>query len=167
MRKKIANILPLTENFSIKNSGAASLFIRDNLKFSSLNHSVFGSTKNNDFPSKNYFNLKMDKFFFRSANLSYIKKLIKIFKTNKFDILEIHNRPEIALYLKNKLNRKTFLYFHNDPLTLRKSKTEKERYELLNRIDHIFFVSEWVRSRFFNNLDFKNNLKCSVIYPTS
>ncbi|WP_440680306.1 glycosyltransferase [Candidatus Pelagibacter sp. HIMB1517] len=163
---KIANILPLTENYSIKNSGAASLLVRDNIKYSIFKHSVFGSTENQDYPSKNYFNIKMKKSFFRSANMHYVKQLIKHFKKKSFDIFEIHNRPEIALNIKKKVNVKTFLYFHNDPLSLRKSRTDKERLEILNNIDYIFFVSEWVRSRFFENLKFKNTSKCKIVYPT-
>ena len=99
---KIANILPLTENFPIKNSGAASLFVRDNLVYSELNHSVFGSTEKIDYPANNYFNIKKKKNFFRSANKHFIKQLINHFKKNKFDVLEVHNRPEIALELKKK-----------------------------------------------------------------
>ena len=162
----VANILPLTENFSIKNSGAASLFVRDNLIYSELNHSIFGSTENTDYPAKNYFNFKAKKSFFRSANKQYIKDLTEFFNRKKFDILEVHNRPEIAIELKKKTNIKTFLYFHNDPLFLRKSKSTKERSEIIDKIDHIFFVSEWVRNRFFENIMFKNSSKSSVIYPT-
>ena len=163
---KIANILPLTENFSVINSGAASLLVRDNIKFSSFKHFVYGATKFKDFPSKKYFNIKLKRNFFRSANMSYIKKLTKNIQNKNYDIIEIHNRPEIALHLKKNTKIKTFLYFHNDPLTLRQSKTLKQREKILNDIDHIFFVSEWVRSRFFENLDFKNSHKISVVYPT-
>ena len=163
---KIANILPLTENFSVINSGAASLLVRDNIKFSSFNHFVYGATKFKDFPSKKYFNIKLKRNFFRSANMNYIKKLTKNIENKNYDIIEIHNRPEIALHLKKNTKIKTFLYFHNDPLTLRQSKTLKQREKILNDIDHIFFVSEWVRSRFFENLDFKNSHKISVVYPT-
>ena len=98
----VANILPLTENFSIKNSGAASLFVRDNLIYSELNHVVFGSTENVDYPAKNYLNFKMRRSFFRSANKNFIRQLTKYFNKKKFDILEVHNRPEIALELKKK-----------------------------------------------------------------
>ena len=46
-------------------------------------------------------------------------------KATKSDIIEVHNRPNYIKQLKNKLNAKITLYFHNDPLNMNGSMTVK------------------------------------------
>ena len=46
------------------------------------------------------------------------------------------------------------------------SKTINERLYLLKNVDKIIFVSEWVRNRFFLNIDIKLAAKTEIIYPS-
>ena len=50
--------------------------------------------------------------------------------------------------LLKKINHKFILYFHNDPLSMKGSKSIIERLLIL-KIDKIIFVSEWVEKDFF------------------
>ena len=45
------------------------------------------------------------------------------------------------------------MYFHNDPLSMSGSKTVSERKEILNKVDKLIFISEWVKKRFFKGLE--------------
>jgi glycosyltransferase involved in cell wall biosynthesis len=59
------------------------------------------------------------------------------------------------------------LIFHNDPNTLRGSKTVKEKIEILERCDEIVFVSNYVKQRFYYKLSSHLPLKGQIIYPAT
>ena len=46
------------------------------------------------------------------------------------------------------------------------SKSTSERLSILKKADKIIFVSEWVKKRFFSDLDEKLSAKTEVIYPS-
>ena len=46
------------------------------------------------------------------------------------------------------------------------SKTSSERINLLNQVEKIIFVSEWVQKRFFIDLDQRLINKTEVVYPS-
>ena len=55
------------------------------------------------------------------------------------------------------------MYYHNDPLSMSGSKLISQRKEILNRVDKIVFISNWVKKRFFENLDEQDD-KTEIIY---
>jgi glycosyltransferase involved in cell wall biosynthesis len=59
------------------------------------------------------------------------------------------------------------LIFHNDPNDLRGSKSVKQKIEILEKCDEIFFVSNYVKKRFYYNLYNFLPLKGQVIYPAT
>ena len=129
---KISVLLPYKENYSVKNAGAVSLFVKDinnNSKFKKTT-TIYGSTKSKNFLSKNYFNLKLEKKIFSSSNKRYVKKFIEVIKNKGPDIIEVHNRPSYINEIRKKYDNKIFLYFHNDPLTMDGSKNFKDRENL-------------------------------------
>ncbi len=166
MNLKTAIILPLKESFSDKDFGAVSIWVDYYLK---------NSKKSNDFIfckklPKNYKYLSQkvipiglkSKFY---TNLQYIKNISEIIKKKNISIVEIHNRPEYAYYLiKNNPELKINLIFHNDPNTIRYSNKEEHKKFLLENCNQIIFVSNWVKKRFFLNLNYKHKNNIQVIY---
>ena len=167
---KIATILPYKENYTFNKASAASLWVSEFFKESKYkkNNHVYGHTKNNDYLTKNYINidLKNIKSKLKSATKEYITKLVKKFKTQNYDIIEIHNRPLILNELVKKINSRYIMYFHNDPLSMNGSKSIKERLSIISNVEKIIFVSEWTQKRFFFDLDDKLKTKTEVIYPS-
>jgi len=167
---KIATILPYKENYTFSKAAAASLWVSDFYKYSKFkkDNFIFGSTNTYDFLSKNYVNIKINniKSKFSSSTNEYCINFIKKNKKINFDIIEIHNRPLVFIQLKKALISKFILYFHNDPLTMKGSKTKNERLNLLNSIDKIIFVSKWVQKRFFIDIDDKLIHKTEIVYPS-
>ena len=167
---KIATILPYKENYTIKKAAAASLWVSDFFKHSSLrkNNYIYGSTDTKDFLSNNYIDItiKDSNSKFVSTTNHYCDGLIKKIVGKKFDIVEIHNRPLVFNILKKKLISNFIIYFHNDPLSMNGSKSARERINLLNQVEKIIFVSEWVQKRFFVDLDQKLLNKTEVVYPS-
>ncbi len=165
---KIATILPYKENYTISKAQAAAIWVSDFYKFSKYKNQtfVFGSTNTKDYLTKNYINIKINNLRtkFTSTTKEYCSNFIKKTKNRNFDIIEIHNRPEVFNLLKPNFNSKFVLYFHNDPLSMYGSKSAKERLRLLISLDKIVFISKWVQNRFFINLDKKLSDKTEVIY---
>ena len=167
---KIATILPYKENFSFEKASAASLWVAEFFKNSTYkrNNFIYGNTVSKNFLTKNYVNIPLEsiKSKFISSTNEYSNKLIKEIINKKFDIVEIHNRPLILFNLLKKTESKFIFYFHNDPLSMRGSKSIDERLFILRNVEKIIFVSEWVRKRFFLDLDMKLAAKTEVIYPS-
>ena len=167
---KIATILPYKENYSFDKASAASLWVADFFKKSKYNKNniIYGYTKSKKYLTKNYFNINLKSINskFSSTTTEYSRKLIKEINSKNFDIVEIHNRPLILYNLVNKINTKFIFYFHNDPLSMKGSKKISERLFILKNSHKIVFVSEWVRERFFLELDKKLSTQTEVIYPS-
>ncbi len=165
---KIATILPYKENYTISKAQAAAIWVSDFYKFSKYKNQtfIFGNTKTKDYLTKNYVNIKINNLRtkFTSTTKEYCNNFIKKTQNKNFDIIEIHNRPEVFNLLKPNFNTKFVLYFHNDPLSMYGSKSAKERLKLLINLDKIVFISKWVQDRFFINLDKKLSDKTEVIY---
>jgi len=166
----IATILPYKENYTFSNAQAAAIWVCDFFKFSKYkkNNYIFGSTNTKDYLTPNYINIKINniKSKISSSTNEYCNNFIIKAKNYNFDIIEIHNRPLVFTYLKYKINSNFILYFHNDPLSMKGSKTVSERLNLLNQIDKIIFVSKWVQKRFFEGIDLKLLNKTEVVYPS-
>jgi glycosyltransferase involved in cell wall biosynthesis len=164
-KKEIAVLLPNKEDYSFNNAAAASIWVKDFNKGIIANKQlVFGIATSSPL-TKNFINLNkknlIDNSFFYLKN--FIEKLPK--STN---VIEIHNRPHFFFYLKEKFPKYKFiLIFHNDPNTLRGSKTIKEKIEILDRCDEIIFVSNYVKQRFYYNLYSYLPLKGQIIYPAT
>ena len=166
----IATILPYKENYSLEKASAASLWVSEffkNSKFKNDNF-IYGNTKSKNFLTKNYINIKLKslKSKFQSTTSEYSDNLIKEINKKSFNLIEVHNRPLILFNLIKKIQNRFILYFHNDPLSMKGSKTIDERLFILKNVEKIIFVSEWVKKRFFLDMDLKLSNKVDVIYPS-
>ena len=167
---RIATILPYKENYSLEKASAASLWVAEFYKGSKfrVNNIIYGYTKSKNYLTKNYTNIPLKNINskFKSSTNEYCKKLVKEINSKNFDIIEIHNRPLIFFNLLKKIDKKFIFYFHNDPLLMKGSKKISERLLILKTSEKIIFVSEWVRKRFFLDLDRKLISKTEVVYPS-
>ena len=167
---KIATILPYKENYSVDKASAASLWVSEfyaKSKFKKHNF-IYGHTKSKKYLTKNYININLKnlKSKIKSTTNEYAIKLIKDLNYKNFNIVEIHNRPQLLDKLIDKVKSRFIFYFHNDPLSMKGSKKISERLKILNSVDKLIFVSEWVRDRFFLDIDKKLQTKTEVIYPS-
>ena len=164
---KIATILPYKESYTLEHASAVSLWVSEFFKKSKFkNHNyIFGNANSRNYLTGNYINvhLKNLKSKFRSTSNEYIEKLSKKLIEEKFDIIEIHNRPLVLFKLLKKINSKFIMYYHNDPLTMSGSKLISERKEILKKVNKLVFISKWVKKRFFEGLD-DNDDKTEIIY---
>ena len=153
---KISILLPYKENFSPEYPGAVSLFLNDVSKFSKYKNKIkiYGNTAFKKKLSSNYINIDFKRFFFKSSSKSYIKKFLEIENNNKSSLIEIHNRPD---YIDDiyKINKNLVLFFHNNPLEMRSSKSVNDRINIFNKTKKIIFNSSWTLKKFKENLSKK------------
>ncbi len=162
---KISILLPYKENFTPNYAGAVSLFLNDTIKLSKYkkNIQVYGNTFFKKKLLPNYTNLNFSKIFFRSSSKSYVKKFLDIEKIKKSNLIEIHNRPDYISSIYE-INNNIVLYFHNNPLEMKSSKTVKERIDIFNKTKKIIFNSNWTLNKFMKGLNKKYNIdKLEVI----
>ena len=169
MNKKIAILLPYKEIYSENLAGAASIWVKDYIKYSKLSSDtlIFGNLAKKLKPiSKNFVNININNILF-SKNKTYTETFYKEYLKNKFAIIEIHNRAESLKYLiDKKIKSKLIFVFHNNPKEIRGSRTVQERIFLMNNTDRIFFVSKWTMNKFFEGLPVKSKVNCEVLYPS-
>ena len=165
---KIATILPYKESYTFRNASAVSLWVSEFFKNSIYknNNFIYGNTKQGEYLTNNYRNIHLNslKFRFQSTSNEYIEKLIIKLNDEKFDIIEIHNRPLVLLKLIKKIDAKFIMYYHNDPLSMSGSKTISERNEIIEKVDKLIFISKWVKDRFFKGIDNQFLQKTQIIY---
>ena len=166
----IATVLPYKENYTFDKASAASLWVAEFFKKSKFRKTniIYGHTKSKNFLTKNYKNINLKNYNsrFKSTTNEYVKKLIVEIKNKSFDIIEIHNRPQIFFKLNKEIKSNFIFYFHNDPLSMKGSKSRRERLSLLKNAVKIIFVSNWVRERFFQDIDKKLLTKTEIVYPS-
>ena len=168
MKKNIAILLPYKEKYNLNKAGAASIWVKDYLSISKLKSQtlIFGNLDKKDKPlTKNFVNIDLSKAYIRK-NIQYTKHLYDYHLKNKFNIIEIHNRPESLLYLiKKKISAKLIFMFHNNPQDMRSSKSINDRIFIAENTDQIYFVSRWVKDKFFEGLPFNHRNNCNILYP--
>ena len=168
----ISILLPYKENFSPTYPGAVSLFVNDTTSISKYKKKIkiYGNTKFKNTFKLQYINIPLIKNVFKSQSKTYVTEFIKLEKKNNSDLIEVHNRPIYLKYLKENLDKRTYvLYFHNDPLTMTGSKSVTDRKFLLKTCFKIIFNSNWSKKRFVEGMDNKyiNSEKLIVVFQSA
>ena len=165
-KKEIAELLPNKEDYSLNNAAAASIWVKDFNKGNILNKQiVFGISSSATPLSKNFINLK--KINLINNSYFYLKNFIRKLPES-IKVIIIHNRPHFFFILKKKFpGIKFVIVFHNDPNTLRGSRTISEKINILELCDKIVFVSSYVKKRFYYNLNEILPIKGTVIQPAT
>jgi glycosyltransferase involved in cell wall biosynthesis len=83
-----------------------------------------------------------------NINIRYAAGVARILRRLRPALIEVHNRPEIALALARHLpEARIVLFLHNDPQSMRSARTPAERRALLNRLAGVVTVSRYLRDR--------------------
>ncbi len=86
-----------------------------------------------------------------TANSRYARGLLAVLRPLRPELVEVHNRPEIALRVARHVPR-VALFLHNDPQGMRGAATAAERASLLHKLAGVVAVSEHVRARFLQGV---------------
>jgi len=165
---KINILLPQKEKFDLNKASSVSITVKNNLFYSRYfdDINVFGQDVENPIYKNNFIGIKHSFFSFKGKNSFLMKEMLKIILDcdDKKQLIEVHNRP----YLINEITKKTklfpiILFFHNDPKTMKGSKSIEERENILQKCAAVFCVSKFIKKKFLDGIkeDYK---KVHVLY---
>ncbi len=149
--KRIAIILPYRADFSPLRAGAIELCVEETSTVSKYAQDivVYGQEIDDPFASVEYCGVKLGLDRVRGRTIGMARRLIKLWRSNLPELIEVHNRANLFLALKRALpSARVTLHFHNDPQTIRGAKTVAEREVLTELADAIVCVSSFVKERF-------------------
>ncbi len=88
-----------------------------------------------------------------NVNIRYGAALAKPLALANPALIEVHNRPELALWLAHRFrDRPVMLFLHNDPQQMRQARTAAERTHLLHAPARIVTVSDYLRHRLLQDV---------------
>jgi len=164
---KINILLPYKEKFDENKASSVSITVRNNLLYSNyLNQiKIFGQNVENPFFKNNFVGLQYSILSFKSKNKFLANEMMKLIAQDldKNQIIEIHNRPYLVEEITRRNKFPISLFFHNDPQTMKGSKSIKERKYILEKCAAIFCVSEFIKKKFLEGIN-NNFQKVHVLY---
>jgi UDP-glucose:(glucosyl)LPS alpha-1,2-glucosyltransferase len=87
-------------------------------------------------------------------NRAYATEAARMARGIAPDLIEVHNRPEVALTVARLCaGRPVVLFLHNDPQGMRYARTRRQRRALVARLPRIVTVSEYLRARLLDGVD--------------
>jgi glycosyltransferase involved in cell wall biosynthesis len=140
---RIATVLPPREGFSPGAVGAIGLVVH-RLTLAA-GGDVVGRPVRAPFSDVSFHPVRPG--FGLSATSRYAAGVLRVLRALAPDLVEVHNRPEVALLLARHFNR-VVLVLHNDPQGMRGARTVRERALLLERLTGIVTVSKFLQARF-------------------
>ncbi len=87
-----------------------------------------------------------------SGRARYARGAARVLRGLRPDLIEVHNRPDVALHLARRFPR-VALFLHNDPQGMRGAGSAAERRALLSRLSGVVTVSDHLRGRFLQGVD--------------
>jgi len=164
---KINILLPYKEKFDENKASSVSITVKNNLvhtKFLSV-IKVYGQNVKNPLFKDNFEGLNYSILSLKGKNefisQEMLKKIVK--DPDKKQLIEIHNRPYLVGQIAKRTRFPMSIFFHNDPLTMKGSKSVKDRKKILEKCQAIFCVSEFVKAKFLEGLADEFN-KVKVLY---
>ena len=151
-------ILPFKEIYSSAKASAVSLTVKNSMEYSVFKKDikVYGQMTQDSFDKNNFIGVKVNKFFHLGKNRSI---LINYLNLNKFEninkrIIEIHNRPYIFnIAIKRIANHPICIHYHNDPTTMKGSRTISERLNIAKKAAAVYFVSKFIKKKFLEGIN--------------
>ncbi|MDA8687640.1 glycosyltransferase family 4 protein [bacterium] len=164
---KINILLPYKEKFDENKASSVSITVRNNLFHSNYlkQIKIFGQNVENPIFKENFVGLKYSILSLKSKNKFLAHEMLKIISQDldKNQLIEIHNRPYLLEEITNGNKFPISLFFHNDPQTMKGSKSIRERKNILEKCAAIFCVSEFIKKKFLEGIN-ENFQKVHVLY---
>jgi UDP-glucose:(glucosyl)LPS alpha-1,2-glucosyltransferase len=151
---KVAVVLPPREGFGPGRTGAVGLLIRRLAGTPGFDTVVIGGKQDGPvFPGIDFRPVTPSIWSFGSTNLRYAAAVAEALRKQPPALIEVHNRPEIALALAARLPAIPVVAFlHNDPHGMREAATPAERAAMLRRLARVVTPSDYLRQRFLDGV---------------
>jgi UDP-glucose:(glucosyl)LPS alpha-1,2-glucosyltransferase len=146
---KVAVVLPPREGFGPGRTGAIGLLVRRLAQTPNYETIVVGGKQDGPiFPGIEYQPVIPSMWSLGSTNMRYAGAVADMLRQRPPALIEVHNRPEIALGLAARLpGIPVVAFLHNDPQGMREAATPAERSRMLRRLAGVLIPSEYLRQR--------------------
>jgi UDP-glucose:(glucosyl)LPS alpha-1,2-glucosyltransferase len=145
----VAILLPPREGFGPGRTGAIGLIAHRLAATPDFRTTVIGGQQAGPTFAGTEFHTARPPFWLPgNINTRYAAGVAKLLRRLRPALIEVHNRPEVALALARRMpDARISLFLHNDPQSMRSARTPAERHTLLSRIAGIVTVSDYLRCR--------------------
>jgi UDP-glucose:(glucosyl)LPS alpha-1,2-glucosyltransferase len=146
---KVAVVLPPREGFGHGRTGAIGLLARRLVQTPGFQTVVFGGKQDGPvFPDIDFRAISPALWKLGNTNIRYAAALASLLKQLKPALIEVHNRPEIALALATRLpSTPVTVILNNDPQGMRDAATPADRTDMLRRLARVITSSAYLRTR--------------------
>jgi UDP-glucose:(glucosyl)LPS alpha-1,2-glucosyltransferase len=145
----VAVVLPPREGFGPGRTGAIGLLARRLVQTPGFQTTIFGGKQDGPvFPGINFRFVPPAPWRLGNTNIRYAVAVASALRKLNPALIEVHNRPEIALALAARLpETPVSLILNNDPQDMRDATSPAERGEMLRRLGRVITSSEYLRQR--------------------
>jgi glycosyltransferase involved in cell wall biosynthesis len=147
--QQVAVVLPPREGFGPGRTGAVGLLVRRLARTPGFDTLVIGGKQDGPgFPDVAFQPVTPSLWPPGGTNMRYAAAVAEALKKQPQSLIEVHNRPEIALALAARLPAvPVVLFLHNDPHGMREAASPAERTQMLRRLAGVITVSGYLRQR--------------------
>jgi UDP-glucose:(glucosyl)LPS alpha-1,2-glucosyltransferase len=144
---RVATVLPPREGFGPGRTGAIGLIAHRLAATPGFRTVVIGGGQaSTTFADVEYRTAHPPFWLPGNINLRYAAGVASTLRRLQPGLIEVHNRPEVALALTRRLpGVPVCLFLHNDPQSMRSARTPSERQTLLSRMAGVVCVSDYLR----------------------
>ena len=150
----VAIVLPPREGFAPGQTGAIGLIARRLLAVPGFRPIVVGGqAAGPTFTGADYAAARPPFWLPGNINTRYAAGVARLLRRLQPSLVEVHNRPEVALALVRRLGgTPVSLFLHNDPQSMRSARSAAERNALLARLAGVATVSDYLRRRLLEGI---------------
>ncbi len=164
---KINILLPYKEKFDKNLASSVSITVKNNLFYTKFlkNIKIYGQEVENPLYKKNFVGLKYSLLSLKGKNDFLLNEMLKQIseEIEKKQLIEVHNRPYHIDHIASRTNFPITMFFHNDPQTMKGSKSIEQRENILQKCEAIFCVSRYIKKKFLEGVRLKSK-KVKVLY---
>jgi glycosyltransferase involved in cell wall biosynthesis len=150
----VAVVLPPREGFGPGRTGAIGLLARRLVQTPGFITIIFGGRQDGPvFPGIDFRAVDPTLWALGNTNVRYAAAVARTLRKLKPALVEVHNRPEIALAIAHRLPATPVtLILNNDPQGMREAVTAAERTDMLRRLALVLTSSEYLRGRLLDGV---------------
>nr|WP_294508543.1 glycosyltransferase family 4 protein [uncultured Rhodopila sp.] len=151
---RVAVVLPPREGFGPGRTGAIGLLARRLVQTPGFSTIIFGGRQDGPiFPGIDFEAVDPTIWALGNTNVRYAIAVAKLLKKLNVAMVEVHNRPEIALVIAAQLPAiPVTLILNNDPQGMREAVTPAERTDMLRRLALVLTSSDYLRGRLLDGV---------------
>lgn len=146
----VAVVLPPREGFGPGRSGAIGLIAHRRATIPGFRCVIVGGAQSGPtYPGIAFHAIEPSFWHVGNVNNRFTSAMLPWLRRTAPAMIEVHNRPEIALRLAQRMPATPVtLLLNNDPQDMRAARTSEERSELLRRLGLVMTSSAYLRERF-------------------